>query len=141
MIRPFLIPALALAAAGLTAGCQTDSTAQVLQTTHSQAAQRAISTRYFETTDRAGVFGATLSALQDLEFVIDRADPGLGTVSATRYGGGLARLTVTVREGQAGTTIVRASGQMGQSELSEPLAFQRFFDALGQSLFLQPHEI
>ena len=137
MFRPVMILALAM----LPAACQMNSTSQVLETANSQAAQRAISTRRFDTADADAVFGATLSALQDLEFVIDRADPGLGTVSATRYGGGLARLTVTVRPGEGATTIVRASGQMNQSELSEPQAFQRFFDALGESLFLQPHEI
>lgn len=137
MFRPLLMLALIM----LPAGCQMNSKMQVLQTANSQAAQRAISTRRFDTSDVDAVFGATLSALQDLEFVIDRADPGLGTVSATRYGGGLVRLTVSVRPGEAGTTIVRASGQTNQSELTSPEAFQRFFDALGQSLFLQPHEI
>lgn len=123
------------------AACQMDSTTQILQTTNSQAAQRSISTRYFDTADRTAVFGAVLGALQDLDFVVDRADPVLGTVSATRFGNGLTRFTVTVREGQSGTTIVRASGQTNQTEIAEPLAFQRFFDALSQSLFLQPHEI
>lgn len=121
--------------------CQIDSTQQVLETANSQAAQRSISTRYFETDDRATVFQAVLAALQDLEFVVDRADPDLGTVSATRFGSDLTRFTVTVRSGETGTTIVRASGQTNQTEISEPLAFQRFFEALSQSLFLQPHEI
>ncbi|MGG7565222.1 hypothetical protein ACQ5SO_03535 [Rhodovulum sp. DZ06] len=127
--------------AALAAGCQADSTRQVLQTANTQAAQRAISTRYFETEDRAAVFSAVLAALQDLEFVIDSADSDLGSVSATRFGGGVTRFTVTVRRGKSGTTIVRASGQANQSEISTPEAFQRFFDALGQSLFLQPHQV
>ena len=136
-----LTPHAALTLLFVLGGCQMDSTQQVLQTTNSQAAQRSISTRYFETDDRATVFQAVLAALQDLDFVVDRADADLGTVSATRFGSDLTRFTVTVRSGETGTTIVRASGQTNQTEISEPLAFQRFFEALSQSLFLQPHEI
>jgi hypothetical protein len=138
-------PLLALAVAGLAAAllgaCQMDSRQQVLATTNSQAAQRAISTRYFETGDRTKVFQGVLSALQDLGFVVDRADPVLGTVSATRYGGGLVRFTVTVRAGGSTRTIVRASGQLNQTELSDPAPFQRFYEALSQALFLQANEI
>jgi hypothetical protein len=125
----------------LLAGCQTDSRQQVLATTNTQAAQRALSTRYFETGDRAVVFQGVLAALQDLGFVVDRADPVLGTVSATRFGSGLVRFTVTVRSGQGARTIVRASGQVNQTELSDPAPFQRFYEALSQALFLQANEI
>jgi hypothetical protein len=123
------------------AGCQMDSRQQVLATTNSQAAQRAISTRYFETADRQAVFQGVLSALQDLSFVVDRADPVLGTVSATRYSTGLVRFTVTVRPGEGTRTIVRASGQLNQTELADPAPFQRFFEALSQALFLQANAI
>lgn len=134
-------PLLAVALGFGLGACQMDSTQQVLQTANSQAAQRSISTRSFETDDRAAVFQAVLGALQDLSFVVDRADPGLGTVSATRFGSALTRFTVTIRPGESGKVIVRASGQTNQTEISEPLAFQQFFEALSQSLFLQPHEI
>lgn len=125
----------------LLTGCQVDSTQQVLQTANTQAAQRAISTRYFETTDRQAVFEAVIAALQDLQFTVDRADRDLGTVSATRFGQDLSRITVTVRKGKAETVIVRVSGQTNQTEITAPQAFQQFFDALGQSLFLQPYQI
>ncbi|QDL91511.1 hypothetical protein FDP22_06775 [Paroceanicella profunda] len=127
-------------AALLITGCQMNSTQQVLQSTRSQAAQRVISTREYETTDRAAVLQAVVSTLQDLEYVIDRVDPVLGTVSATRYGRDLSRLTVSVREA-SNVTIVRASGQTNQTEISDPLAFESFYDSLSQSLFLQPHNV
>jgi hypothetical protein len=140
--RLLQVAAAALATLPLLAACQMDSRQQVLGTTNSQAAQRAISTRYFDTGDRLKVFQGTLSALQDLSFVVDRADPVLGTVSATRFGGGgVVRFTVTVRQAGASRTIVRASGQLNQTELSDPAPFQRFFDALSQALFLQAHNI
>ncbi len=121
--------------------CQMDSRQQVLATTNTQAAQRAISTRAFDTGDRDKVLQATVSSLQDLGFVVDRAEGILGTVSATRYGGGLVRFTVTLRPGGGTRTIVRASGQLNQHELSDPAPFQRFFEALSHALFLQANAI
>ncbi len=140
-MRRLVAVVLSASAAILLMGCQVDSRQQVLQTANSQAAQRSISTRYFETQDRVAVFQGVLAALQDLSFVVDRADATLGTVSATRFDGGLTRFTVTVREGSGARVIVRASGQVGQTELTEPQAFQRFFDALEQALFLEANEI
>ncbi len=125
----------------LLGGCQWDSRQQVLGTTNTQAAQRAISTRAFDTKDRVKVFQAVIATLQDLGFVVDRADEVLGTVSATRFGSDLVRFTVTVRSGGASRTIVRASGQINQHDLSDPAPFQRFYDAMSQALFLQANEI
>lgn len=125
----------------LTAGCQMNSRQQVLLTANSQASQRAISTRYFDTGDQAAVLQGVLAALQDLGFVVDRADPALGTVSATRFGAGVTRFTVTARKGEGERTIVRASGQVNQTELTEPAAFQQFFEGLAQALFLDANQI
>jgi hypothetical protein len=88
-----------------------DSRQQVLATSNTQVAQRAISTRVFDTADRNMVFRAVIATLQDLGFVIDRADDVLGTVSATRLAWSVVRLTVTVRPAGATRTLVRASGQ------------------------------
>ncbi len=132
---------LFLAIPVLLSACQVDSRQQVLSSTNSQAAQRAMSTRAFDTADGAKVFQASLATLQDLGFVVDRADNVLGTISATRYGGGLVRFTVTIRPGGNTRTIVRASGQLNQHELSDPAPFQRFFEALSQALFLQANNI
>jgi hypothetical protein len=131
---------LALAALLLN-GCQMDSRQQILASTNSQVAQRAISTRAFETADQAKVFQAVIASLQDLGFVVNRADNVLGSVSATRYGGQLVRLTVSVRSGSGSRTIVRASGQLNQHELSDPAPFQRFFEALSQALFLEANSV
>lgn len=133
--------AIAIGSVPLLLGCQMDSRQQVMSTTNTQAAQRAISTRSFETTDRERVFQGVLATLQDLGFVVDRADPILGTVSATRFGGGLVRFTVTVRSGGDTRTVVRASGQLNHTELADPAPFQRFYEALSQALFLQANNV
>lgn len=127
--------------ASLIAACQMDSRQQVLAASNTQAAQRAISTRSFDTGDQIRVFQATIAALQDLGFVVDRADAVLGTVSATRYGGNLIRLTVSLRQVSPRQTVVRASGQINQVALSDPEPFQRFFEALSQALFLAANPI
>lgn len=122
-------------------GCQWDSRQQVLGSTNTQATQRAISTRAFETGDKGKVFQAAISTLQDLGFVVDRADDVLGTISATHFGNGLVRFTVTIRPGGPSRTIVRASGQLNQHDLSDPAPFQHFYEAMSQALFLQANEI
>ncbi len=122
-------------------GCQMDSRTQVLATTNTQAAQRAISTRVFDTKDQAKVFQAVIATLQDLGFIVERADNVLGTVSATRNGADLVRFTVSLRPLGGTRTAVRASGQLNQHELSDPAPFQKFFDSLSQSLFLQANNI
>ena len=139
---PRILSALLLAPlAPLITGCQMDSRQQVLATSNSQAAQRAISTRSFETGDQARVFQATIAALQDLGFVVDRADAVLGTVSATRYGSNLIRLTISLRQISPRQTVVRVSGQINQVALSDPEPFQRFFEALSQALFLAANPV
>jgi len=130
-----------LAAASALVACQADSRQQVLASTNSQVAQRSISTRAFETGDQSKVLRAVIATLQDLGFVVDRADASLGTVSATRFGQDLVRLTVSIRPRGAAATIVRVSGQLNQHELSDPAPFQRFFESLSQALFLQAQNI
>ena len=103
--------------------------------------QRAISTPAFDTGDRGKVFQAAIATLQDLGFVVDRADDVLGTISATHFGSGLVRFTVTIRPRGPSRTIVRASGQINQHDLSDPAPFQRFYEAMSQALFLQANEI
>ncbi len=122
-------------------GCQLDSRQQILATSNSQVAQRAISTRAFDTGDKALVFRGVIASLQDLGFVIDRADNVLGTISATRYGNQLVRFTVSVRPMGQGQVVVRASGQLNQHELSDPAPFQRFFEALSQAIFLEANPV
>ena len=130
-----------LAAVALLAACQTDSRQQVLATSRSQVEMRSISTRAFDTPDRANVFRAVIATLQDLGFVVDRADETLGTVTATKLQGYVLRLTVTVRPRGRTQTAVRASGQYNLDAISDPAPFRQFFNALEQALFLTANEV
>ncbi|MCK8788175.1 hypothetical protein M0638_27890 [Roseomonas sp. NAR14] len=139
---PSLWGAITLAVlAPLLAACQIDSRQQVLATSNTQVAQRAISTRSFDTGDRNLLFRAVIGALQDLGFVVDRADDELGTVSATRFSGSVVRLTVTIRPAGPNRTLVRASGQYNLDAISDATPYQRFFETLSQSLFLGANQV
>lgn len=122
-------------------GCQTDSRQQILATSRSQVEMRSISTRAFDTPDRLRVLRASLAALQDLGFVIDRADDTLGTISATKLQGYVLRLTVTVRPRGVRQTVVRISGQYNMEEMADAEPFRHFFEALEQALFLNAQAI
>ncbi len=124
----------------LLAGCQTDSRDQVLATSESQVALRSIQSRVFDTTDKAKTQRTIIATLQDLGFVIDKADATLGTVSATKLNGYAMRMTVSVRDHGTKQTLVRASAQYNQTAIEDPLPYQQFFTALEKAMFLTAHD-
>jgi hypothetical protein len=118
------------------AGCQTDSREQILATSQSQLALRQIQSRAFDTTDRDKMLRTVIATLQDLSFVIDQADAGLGSVSGTKLDGYQLRMTVTVRPRGDGQLIVRANAQYNITPVEDPEPYQQFFAALEKSVFL-----
>jgi len=121
-------------------GCTTTNQA-VLGTTQSQVQLRSFQSRAFDTSDREMVLRGVISTMQDLGFIIDRADQTLGTVSGTSYSP-LSKLTVTVREDKTKKQIiVRANAQVGVKAIEDPKPYQNFFNALSQSLFLDAHNV
>jgi len=133
--------ALLLCLAITLAGCMTDSKSQVLAVDRSQVQLRAVQTRAFDTSDRATVFRASIATLQDLGFVIDKADDTLGTISATKLSGYQMRITVTIRPRGGHQIAVRASAQYNAEAVSDAGPYQQFFAALEKSLFLTANEV
>lgn len=129
-----------IAALSVTA-CQTDSRQQILASSQSAVQLRSFQSRAFDTTDRSRVLRTTISTLQDLGFVIDKADSNLGTVSATKLNKYALRMTVTVRERGATQTLVRANAQYNQIAVEEAGPYQQFFDALQKAMFLNAQEV
>ncbi len=132
----------------LLAGCQTDSRAQVLAATESQVKLRSIQTRAFDTTDRETTLRTVIATLQDLAFVVDKADAVLGTVSATKFGKGgfwspqyQLRMTVSVRPRGNTQLLVRASAQYNLQAVEDPEPYQQFFAALARAMFLAAHAV
>jgi hypothetical protein len=130
-----------VAAAVALTGCQTDSKEQILATSQSAVQLRSYQARAFDTTDRAKTLRTVIATLQDLGFVIDKADATLGTVSATKLNKYQLRMTVTVRERGTTQTLVRANAQYNITAVEDPGPYQQFFEALQKAMFLTAHQV
>lgn len=114
---------------------------QILDTEQSQIALRQIQTRAFATTDKTKTLRTIISTLQDLGFVIDKADNELGTVSGTKLDGYQLRMTVTVRPREKKHLLVRANAQYNIYPVAEPEPYQQFFIALEKAMFLTAQQV
>jgi hypothetical protein len=124
----------------LACGCANTRT-RMLETDASQVQLRQIQSRAFDTTDRERMLRTIIATLQDLGFVIDKADATLGTVSATKLAGYNLRMTVSVRPRGETQLLVRASAQYNLTQVTEPEPYQQFFAALSKSLFLAAQQV
>ena len=109
---------------------------ELLAADHQQLKVRTIQTRAFDTTDQDRTLRTVIATMQDLEFVIQRADADLGAVSGTKLDGYLMRLTVTVRPRGSTQLLVRANAQFGLKVVEDPKPYQNFFATLERSLFI-----
>lgn len=117
------------------------STKQVLATKGSQVKLRSIQTRAFDTTDREKMLRTVIATLQDLGFIVDKADDVLGAVSATKLERYTLRMTVSVRPRGETQLIVRANAQYNITAVEDPEPYQQFFDALSKAIFLTAHQV
>ena len=106
----------------------------------SQVQLRSIQTRAFDTREKEKTLRTVISTLQDLGFVIDKADATLGTVSATKLNNYAVRITVTVRPRGDTQLLVRANAQYNIQPVTEPESYQQFFVALEKAMFLTAHQ-
>ncbi|MCL5777168.1 hypothetical protein M1105_09235 [Limibaculum sp. FT325] len=135
------ILAASMAALAVLAGCQTNSEDQILASAESQVALRSMQSRAFETTDKIQTMRSVIATLQDLGFVVDKADDVLGTVSGTKLDGYQLRMTVTVRPRGETQMIVRANAQYNVTPVEEPGPYQQFFAALEKAMFLTAQQV
>lgn len=130
----------------LLSGCQTTKE-RVLDSSSAAAGQtsvelRAMQSRSFDTSDKQKTMRSVIATLQDLGFVVDKADLDLGSVSATKLSGYALRMTVSVRPGASGKNmIVRANAQYNTTPVTEPKPYQDFFVSLQKSLFLAANNV
>lgn len=113
---------------------------RLLDSDSSQVQLRSIQTRAFDTADKEKTLRTVISTLQDLGFVIDKADATLGTVSATKLKGYALRMTVTVRPRGETQLLVRANAQYNVTPVTDPEPYQQFFTALEKAMFLTAHQ-
>jgi len=107
----------------------------------SQVKLRQMQSRRFDTTDKTKTLRTVMATLQDLGFVIDKADNTLGTVSATKLRRYMVRMTVTVRPYGEKQLTVRANAQYNLKAIEAPEPYQQFFAALGKAMFLTAHNV
>jgi len=119
-------------------GC-TSVNDRALDASQSQVAVRNYQTRSFDTADKDNVIRNIVATMQDLGFVIEKADREIGTITGFSFTN-QTTMTVSVRV-RGNETLVRANAEKGTKAITEPLAYQNFFNALSQSLFLTANEV
>ncbi len=130
-----------LAFAIILAGCATTA-GKAFQTNESQVKLRSIQTRTFDTVDKKKILQTIIGTMQDLEFVIDKADFTLGSVTGSKFlGQAVVVMTVTVRPRGEKQLLVRANAQYGIKSVEDAATYQDFFTALGKALFLTAQQV
>lgn len=138
-----LIPLLLLVAA-----CATTHD-RLLDMDTSQVQLRSIQSRAFDTTDKEKTMRAIIATLQDLGFMLDRADYTLGVVTASKARAdsmqmqvyATLRITVTVRPRGEKQLLVRASAEYQRNPVTDPKPYQNFFNSLEKAMFLEAHQV
>ena len=138
-MRLLLFATIPLAALLLT-GCES-SRQELLKTDKAQTELRQMQSRAFDTTESDKTLRTIIATLQDLGFVVDKADSILGTVTATKLQGYNLVMTVSVRPKGEKQLIVRASAQYNLKAVTEPKPYQDFFSALSKAMFLEAQQI
>ena len=122
-------------------GCATPAV-RALEMDESQVKLRSMQTRAFDTTDKKKMMQTVISTMQDLDFVIDRADFMLGSVTGSKFlGQAVVTMTVTVRPRGEKQLLVRANAQYGIKSVEDPGTYQDFFTALEKAIFLTAQQV
>jgi hypothetical protein len=111
----------------------------ILSLTDAQMKMRSFQTRAFDIKDRNRVLRGVVSALQDIGFIVERANASMGLVTAGKFAGtgfsGFVELTVTVRKKGEQQSEVRVNALFNTRPIEDPKIYQNFFIAVERSLF------
>ena len=101
---------------------------------------RNMQTRSFDLTDRNQALRGVIAALQDLGFIIERANEPLGLVTGARFAEprwvDVVGVTVTVRPQEGGKMLIRANAIFNNEPITDPQIYQNFFATLERSMFI-----
>jgi hypothetical protein len=137
---PFAFLLLAALLAGACAAPPTKEESDLLAPTDEQMKLRSFQSRTFDVADRTQAMRGVIAALQDLGFIIERANDSLGLVTAARFAEpryyDVMGVTVTVRPQGEGQMLVRANAIYNNEPVTDPKVYQNFFATLERSLFI-----
>ena len=129
-----------IASSFLLTGCGS-STAQIINSeSESQLKVRSYQTKTYDNISKVKAIRSTIAVLQDLGFVIDKADLLTGTVSGTKLDGYKIVMSVTIRQAQK-SVKVRANAQYGVEAIKDPKIYQDFFVSLDKGMFLEKNAL
>ena len=140
MTASFKNAALPILCAALLGGC-VSSLDQVTRTGQSAVQMRSYQERAFDTADKEQTLRSVIATLQDLNFVLDKADLDLGMVTATKLSGYELRVTVTVRPRGDTQMLVRMNAGYEEEPVKDLKFYRDFFSALEKAMFLTAHEV
>ncbi len=121
-------------------GCES-SMDKAFAANESQVKLRSMQSRTFDTTDKIKTLRTAMATLQDLGFVIDKADDVLGSISATKLDRYALRITINVRPHGETQMVVRANAQYNLQAVEDPEPYQQFFNAFEKAMFLTAHNV
>jgi hypothetical protein len=101
---------------------------------------RSYQTKTYDNISKVKAIRSTIAVLQDLGFVIDKADSLTGTVSGTKLDGYKIVMGVTIRQAQK-SVKVRANAQYGVEAIKDPKIYQDFFVSLDKGMFLEKNAL
>ena len=133
---------LALAFALVAAGCATPPAEpeDLLAPKEEQMQLRSMQSRSYEVESRRQAMRGVIEALQDLGFIIERANEPLGLVTAARFAEpryfDVMSVTVTIREVSEGNFIIRANAIFNNEPITDAKVYQNFFATLERSMFI-----
>lgn len=134
-----IIAVLIVVSASIT-GCASSPNRAIFESA-SAVELRGYQSRVFDTTDRRGTLRTVIAALQDLGFVIDKADAVLGSVSATKLDDYELRVTATTRPRGETQTLVRINATRGHAPIEDPGPYQDFFVVFEKAMFLTANRV
>lgn len=141
-VQAIRLVALSFLIAWLSGGCASPPAEPetLLAPTEEQLKIRNLQTRTFDIADRKLAMRGVIAALQDLGFIIERANEPLGFVSAARFAEpryyDVVGVTVTVRRANDTQTTIRANVIFNNQPVTDPTVYRNFFATLERSLFI-----
>jgi hypothetical protein len=141
--EPIRLIVLAILIALVSNGCASPPAEpqELLAPTEEQMKIRNLQTRTFDIADRKVAMRGVIAALQDLGFIIERANEPLGLVTAARFAEpryyDVVGVTVTVRSTSDTQTTIRANAIFNNQPITDPAVYRNFFSTLERSFFIE----